>query len=149
MNHASSVRIRKDSGPRRGTDSCLEQRLAVFLYSMALLELLSASTGTWVISPDLVVVRAAVLLHRRPGVPFLRRRGELHVLGADHGWRVLRLHPHLLDGVDDLLRRERDELLVHAEGLALVFDERVPLAVAAQPDPRAQVVHDVQVIDPE
>src|SRR5438105_607677 len=66
-------------------------------------------------------------------------------------WRWWCLLPHLqvIDGVDDICTHTALQLVEHARGFDLVFDQRVALAVRAQTDAFAQVVNRGEVLNPQ
>src|SRR4051812_1349345 len=129
---------------------------------MAFLELLPAPAPARIVAADLLVPRTgrrdlrpgriAVRAHVRPslgGLPVAAsslRRVRWRLLGLLSLLR--RLHRDAHDRLRHAGRDPRSHLLEELVGLALVGDEGVLLAVAAQVDAFAELLHRREVLDP-
>src|SRR5881394_1328909 len=68
--------------------------------------------------------------------------------GAAQDFAVRSHHLHKVEMADRILLEALHHCFEHVEGLALVFNERVVLAITTQPDSLLEVVHVQQVVFP-
>src|SRR5665213_4202787 len=172
MTHAYAYKPKKNAGTKPAfflfwNDGAVSGELAV-----AMLEFLARAAGAYLIAADFAPTRgiAGIALslrsalrraaitgeHRRQRRRYLVIAGRridfvgLHVRQLALLFRRRLLHDldaHQLRG--DLLAQTRHHGLEQAEGLGLVFVERIALAVAAQADHLAQMFQHDQMLAPE